>query len=235
MFDSGIGGVNVLKEFIKKYPHNSYYYYGDTLHVPYGDKDLDSLLNLSTNIIRFFERLKVDLIIIACGTISSTCFLKLKKITSIRIIDIITPTLEYLQKENFNKLLLFGTSRTIDSHIFKKNISGIIEIKTPEFVEMIENNQIDSNVIKKYLNKYQNIDALVLGCTHYPLLIKEFKKYLNNKVIIIDMGKILVNSLTISNKGKYNLNLYFTKIDDNLINNINKIIDKNYKLKLIVE
>ena len=196
MFDSGIGGLNVLKEFIKKFPHNTYYYYGDTLNVPYGDKDIDSLLNLSTNIIHFFEKLKVDLIIIACGTISSTCFLKLKELTDIKIIDIITPTIFYLKEKKYQRMLLLGTSRTIDSHIFKKNLNGIIEVKTPEFVPMIESNHINSKIIENYL-KDKNIEVLILGCTHYPILINEFKKYLNQEVKIIDMGKILVNSINI--------------------------------------
>ena len=233
LFDSGIGGLNVLKEFINKYPNNRYIYYGDTLNVPYGDKSKVELLELSKKIIYFFESMKVDLIIIACGTVSSNCYNDLKKITNIPIMDIISPTINYLKEIKLNKVLLFGTQRTIESNIFKNNINNIISVATKEFVPMIENNKINSSVIENYLKKYQDIDALVLGCTHYPILINEFKKYLNNKVIIIDMGKVIVNKITISNNSKYSLDLYFTKIDDILLDNIKKIINTNYKIHKI--
>lgn len=231
LFDSGIGGLNVLKEFIKKYPNNTYYYYGDTKNIPYGDKDKETLLNLSFKIISFFENIKVDLIIIACGTISSNCYKELKKRTSIPIYDIISPVINYLNKNNFLNILILGTKRTIESHLFKENIkTNIHELATPEFVPMIEESKIDSLIIKNYLLKYKNIDCLVLGCTHYPLLIPEFKKYLTKNIKIIDMGKILVNDLNLSNNSKLEINLYFTKLDNNIKNNISNIIKNKYNL-----
>ena len=81
MFDSGIGGLTVLKEFIKKYPNNHYIYYGDTKNLPYGTKEKEELLKLVKPIISFFTKQKVDFIIIACGTISANCFFELKKIS----------------------------------------------------------------------------------------------------------------------------------------------------------
>ncbi len=233
LFDSGIGGLNVLKEFIKKYPNNEYIYYGDTLNVPYGEKDKETLLNLSTNIIHFFEEIKVDLIVIACGTVSSNCYSELKMKTSIPIIDIITPTIFYLKKLNLKSILLFGTKKTVESHIFKNSINNIIEVATTEFVPMIESNKIDIKVIENYLKKYSNINALVLGCTHYPILVKEFKKYLNKNTLIIDMGKVLVDGLNISNNKNYSLTLYFTKIDKVLLKNIENIIKTPYNIKKI--
>ena len=230
LFDSGLGGLNVLNEFLKKYPNNEYIYYGDTLNLPYGNKSKDELLNISKTIISFFEEKKVDIIIIACGTMSSNCFNEIKEMTKIPVIDIITPTIKYLEKKEFNKVLIFGTIKTIESKIFSKNLKNVIEISTPEFVPMIESNNINETIIKKYLKDYQNIDALVLGCTHYPLLIPYFKKYLNNKIEFINMGKILLDTLSLSNNSKYSLSLYFTKIDDLLINNINKIISNDYNI-----
>lgn len=233
LFDSGIGGLNVLKEFINKYPNNEYIFYGDTLNIPYGDKDKDTLLKLSTNIIKFFEYQKVNLIIIACGTVSSNCYNELKKITNIPILDIISPTINYLKTLKLNKMVLFGTNSTIDSHIFKNNIENIKEVKTREFVPMLESGKIDLDIIKKYLENYREVEAIILGCTHYPLLVDYFKKYVSNKTIFIDMGKVLVNNISISNNSNYKLTLYFTKIDDNLINNIAKIIKTKYELNLI--
>ena len=233
VFDSGIGGLNVLNELIKKFPNNNYIYYGDTKNIPYGNKDKNTLLKLATNIIHFFENKSVDIIIIACGTISSTCFNELKKITNIPIYNIIDPTINYLKIINLDKVLVFATLKTIDSHIFKNNINNIIEVKTPEFVLMLENNKIDEVIIKNYLKDYYYIDALVLGCTHYPLLVNYFKKYLNKDCLIIDMGKVLVNNINISNNSQFKLEMYFTMIDQVLVDNINKVIKKQYNLNKI--
>lgn len=235
LFDSGIGGLNVLKEFLKKYPKNEYYYYGDTKNLPYGEKRKETLLTLSTKIIHFFEKKQVDLIIIACGTISSTCYQELKQMTSIPIFDIITPTIEYLQSLDKKNILVFGTKRTIESHIFKKSIpKNIYEVATLEFVPMIESYKIDTTIIKNYLLKFRNIDCLVLGCTHYPLLIPEFKKYLNENTLLVDMGVCLTKKMHIQNGDKQEIHLFFTKIDEVLRENIDRIVKVEYSLEIVL-
>ena len=95
MFDSGVGGLTVLKSFIKYHPNNEYFYYGDTLNVPYGDKTKEELIELSKKIIKYLENKKVDIIIIACGTISSNVYDDLTKITNIPIYSIIKETINY--------------------------------------------------------------------------------------------------------------------------------------------
>ena len=94
---------------------------------------------------------------------------------------------------------------------------------------MIESSLIDDFMIKKYLDK-ENPDVLVLGCTHYPLLKARFKKYLSHDAIIVDMGKVLVNKLNLTSNSKQKINLYFTKVDDILKNNINNILTYSYSL-----
>lgn len=235
LFDSGVGGLNVLKEFIKKYPGNTYYYYGDTKNVPYGEKDKETLLKLSTNIIRFFEKKQVDLIIIACGTISANCYLELKKLTNIKIIDIITPVISYLNKINGKNISIFATKRTVDSHIFRDNLKEkkVLEIAPLEFVPMIESFNIDTNIVKKYVDLIRENDVLVLGCTHYPLLKDEIKKYLTKDILIVDMGVVLISSINLENNSLPSVNLYFTRIDDSLRKNIDLILDCDYQIELV--
>ena len=96
LFDSGVGGLTVLKTLINKYPNNEYIYYGDTLNVPYGNKSKEELLKLSRHNIEFLLSKKVDMIIIACGTVSSNCLTELKKEYRIPIYSIIEPTINYL-------------------------------------------------------------------------------------------------------------------------------------------
>ncbi len=231
VFDSGIGGLNVLKEILKQYPCAEYIYYGDTKNLPYGDKNPNELLELSKKILNFFYQKKVDLIIIACGTVSSNCYQTLKKISKIKIIDIISPTISYLKALNKNKIAIFGTNRTIDSHIFSKNLTKeILEIATPEFVPMIEKKQIDLEIIKKYTNLVKDYEVLVLGCTHYPIIKNELKKYLKEKTLIVDMGTCLLEKIQIVSSDNFKIELYFTKIDEILKENIKMILDYDYEL-----
>ena len=238
MFDSGLGGITVLKEFIKKYPYNSYIYYGDTTNVPYGDKTKQELIDISSKIINFFEREKVDIIIIACGTISSVCLDEIKKMTNILVYDIISPAIEYLNKITKKKIGVFATNATINSHIFKNYLKSkqVLEIATKEFVPMIENHNLNLNIIKKYCNQVFSYDILILGCTHYPILEKELRKYLPN-ILIINMSFPLLNKVKLINNSDLSneITLYFTKRDDTLVQSINSILNFSYKIVFLEE
>jgi len=233
IFDSGVGGLNVLNELISNYPYNHYIYYGDTKNVPYGNKDKEKLLDLSRNIVKFFEEKNVDLIIIACGTISSNCYSDLLKETNIKLYDIITPTIDYINKSTFYNIGLIGTTKTIESNIFQNNLKNknILFKDTPTFVPIIENNEISLkekdilNEISLFKNK---IDCLILGCTHYPLLDKILRKYL--EVPLIDMGKCLSDKINIENSNFAKIELYFSCLNDKIIENVNKIIKKDKEI-----
>ena len=121
IFDSGIGGLTVLAELIKKYPNNKYYYFGDNINAPYGTKSKEELLKLSNKIINFLNKKEVDLIIVACGTISSNVFDKLPKDT--KIYDVISPTIDYINNSNYENIGLIGTNMTIKSKTFEKRIN----------------------------------------------------------------------------------------------------------------
>ena len=102
VFDSGVGGLTVLNKLVSKYPKNDYIYFGDTINIPYGEKDIDTLFNLSSKIIEYLISKKVELIVIACGTVSSNCYEKLKSTYNIPIIDIISPTINYVKENNLD-------------------------------------------------------------------------------------------------------------------------------------
>ena len=230
VFDSGLGGINVLSCLIKKYPNNEYVYFGDTKNLPYGDKTREELLKLASDAIEFLQTKKVDLIIIACGTISSNCYDDLKEKYSIPIYDIISPTIEYLKKSNFSKIGVIGTKRTIESGIFDIENKKIFMKATPNLVPIIENNNVSENInnIIADLSCFINYDLLVLGCTHYPILKNIIETNLNTK--ILDMGEVLVNSINLDNNGIYSCELYFSSISVNLVTNIDNILNTNYKI-----
>ena len=229
IFDSGIGGINVLSCLRNKYPNNDYIYFGDTKNLPYGDKTKEELYELGKEAIEFLLTKNVDIIIVACGTISSNCYKDLKKESPIPIYDIISPTINYLKECDLDNIGVIGTNRTIESNIF--DIPGkTIKMKaTPSFVPIIENNEIkekEEEIIHE-LTIFKDSDILVLGCTHYPSL-KEVIDTLNIKTL--DMGEVLANSIKIDNVGNGTCELYFSLISVNLIKNINQILGNDYQI-----
>ena len=229
IFDSGIGGLTVLHTLLNKYPNNEYIYYGDTLNLPYGNKTKEQLIKLSDKDVQFLISKNVDIIIIACGTVSSNCLDYLKNKYNIPIYDIISPTIDYLNKSNYQNIGKIATNRTIDSHIFKNNINkNIYEINTPELVPIIENNNLYNldNILDIYLKEYKNkIDILVLGCTHYPIISNYIDKYLNNRVKLLDMSTLLLDKLKQDNTSS--INIYYSKINNTLIENTKRILNIN--------
>lgn len=227
IFDSGIGGLTVLKNLYKHYPNNEYIYYGDTINLPYGNRTKKELQELSSNDIEFLLSKNVDVIFIACGTVSSNCIDYLKNKYNIPIYDIISPTIRYLNTSSYQNIGIIATNATIDSHVFKNNVNkNLYEIKTPEFVPMIENNDTEYliNTIDNYLNEYKNkIDILVLGCTHYPLIKDSLNTYFNNQIPLLDMSELLLDKLKDNNTSS--INIYYSKLNDTIINNTKKILD----------
>lgn len=222
VFDSGLGGLTVLDSLIKKYPNNEYIYFGDTLNMPYGGKTKEELYKLSSKIVDFLKSKKVDLIIIACGTVSSNNYLDLKRNFDIPIYDILTPTIDYLNQSNLSNIGVIATEMTIKSGIFNEVNKPVVQIYCPKFVPLIENNMIDTSEMENAINEYLEgkiIDNLVLGCTHYPLIKSKIKEVLKRDINFIDMGEILNNSLILENNN-YKLNFYFSRLNDNIKNKV---------------
>lgn len=227
MFDSGVGGLTVLKAFLKIHPNNEYIYCGDTLNIPYGDKDKQELLILSTKMIKFLEAKNVDMIIIACGTICSTIYDELKKVSKVPIYSIIERVPMYIKEKNYQNILLMATSGSIKSHTLKNKMKdrNIIELSCPKLVPFIENrNQIELDVaLNEYVKDLPKVEAIILGCTHYPIIKENIKDKFNYDLELIDMGKILAESLSIVSS-HFKMELYFSKVTDNIIENVKMIL-----------
>lgn len=229
IFDSGIGGLTVLKSLIAKYPNNHYIYFGDTLNLPYGGKSLEELEALSAKASAFLMSKKVDLIVIACGTVSSNCYHYLKSKFKVPIYDILSPTLKYLEMQKFSSVHVIATEMTIKSGVFK-NIPNIKEIKCPLFVPLIEEAKIDSPEMTEAIKTYfasEEPQNLVFGCTHYPFLEAKLRSYLGD-INYINMGDILASSLKLDDKF-YKLDFYFSALNDNIYNIIYQMFD-NYEI-----
>jgi glutamate racemase len=230
LFDSGVGGLTVLKSFIKYHPNNEYYYYGDTLNVPYGDKSVDELYTCVKKILEYLKEKKVDIIVIACGTVSANLYDRLKEEIDIPIYSVISELPEYMEKNNYKNTLVMATNATINSHIFKKNIkNNIIEVACPKLVPLIEEQnyrEID-NALNEYLKDIDGIDSIILGCTHYPIIKEQIENKIAKKIDIIDMGEVLAKKINVLDSF-HKIDLYFSKKTIGLDNNVNLIL-KNCK------
>ncbi len=201
MFDSGIGGLTVLKEVKKLLPNEEIIYLGDTKRFPYGSKSKEAIIEASRNCIKYLIENDVKLIVIACGTATSQSLDVLKKEFDIPIIGIIEPTVDYLQKniKLKEKIGVIATQGTIKSNAWEEKILeklDYVEVKseeTPLLATMAEqgwiNNKVAKYTIKEYMKCFKKINRLILGCTHYPLFEMLIRKELNKNVDIINTGE----------------------------------------------
>jgi glutamate racemase len=206
IFDSGIGGLTIAHAIKNKLPNESLIYFGDTKHLPYGEKSEQAIKDYSLKIAEFLKKNNCKAIIIACNSASSTAYNHIKKnINSIPIYNVIDPIVSFISKKYFNKKIgVIGTKATIQSGIYKNKILeknstlSVASLETPLLAPMIEegffNQEISSTIIKNYLNdkKLDKIDILVLACTHYPLIQNEIISFYN-KIDVIDSSEIIAD------------------------------------------
>ena len=210
IFDSGIGGLTVAYAIKKLLPNENMIYFGDTAHLPYGDKSEAAIQAYSIRIANILLQKGCKVIVIACNSASSAAYELLKEYVrkDIHIINVIDPMVAYVAANYQNKNIgLIGTKRTVQSGVYVKKIQeanvGITlhSLATPLLAPMIEegffNNQISHEIIAQYLGDrvLENIEALILACTHYPLIKKEIGQYYQNKMDILDSSEIVAKAL----------------------------------------
>jgi glutamate racemase len=205
IFDSGVGGLTVAHAIKNILPGESLVYFGDTAHLPYGDKSAESIKFYSHRITEFLLEHDAKVVLVACNTASASAFDSLK--TEFRektiLIDVIDPVVDYLSSRSFRKVGIIGTKRTISSGTYESKIAGkspstsVISLATPLFVPMIEEgfifDDISNAIIRTYLSNESlaGIQALVLGCTHYPIIRNQISKFFNFNVEVIDSARIV--------------------------------------------
>ena len=209
IFDSGIGGLTIAHALKKKLPNENIIYFGDTEHLPYGEKSEIAIQSFSKIITRFLIDKKCKAIVIACNSASSVALQAVKEITKkIPVFNVISPVVTKVAKQcsEFN-IGVIGTKATIQSNIYERGIQAICPIAkvsslaTPLFTPMIEegfiNETISHTVITNYLSNSElvAIDHLILACTHYPLIYEAIKNYYNGKVTVIDSANIVTEHI----------------------------------------
>ena len=204
VFDSGLGGLVVTKAFINALPEYDYVYYGDTEHLPYGEKTSGQILSYTIEAIKFLISQNCGLIIIACNTATSIAlrYLQQRFIPSfapdVKVLGVIIPTVEEALLDNAQKVGVVATNATVRSHIYEQELHKIKpdlevrEIAAPELVPFIEADNFAEakKAALGYAKKFEDVDSLILGCTHYPLLKEYFREALP-KVRIISQDELM--------------------------------------------
>ncbi len=210
VFDSGIGGLTVAKAIADLNAYDKLIYYGDIAHLPYGDKSAAAIQAYSVRIAEFLVAKGCETLVIACNSASASATDLLKEYLGhkIKVINVIDPMVDYVVKGFPKKHVgVIGTKRTIDSEIYqnllKSKNKGISTsaMATPLLVPVIEENIFSEDLRKRIIEEYlhhadfQELDALILGCTHYPLLKKDISEYMGPRVSILDSSEIMGNYL----------------------------------------
>ena len=246
IFDSGLGGLTLLNALKKDFPSESFIYFGDTAHLPYGSKSEQTIRLYSKKIVEFLLLQDVKLIIVACNTASSLASKYLKEKFNIPIIEVITPCVDnVLRQTKNNRVGIIGTYATINSKVYSKLINTLnknittIEVACPLLVPIIEEGwhlKKSSNLIlTEYmlpLIKYK-IDTLILGCTHYSIIENDITECFNSKINLItsansicSLMRNILNKNNLYNKKRVMLDKYFvTDIGQNFKEQAQKLLE----------
>ena len=201
IFDSGVGGLTVLKEVERLLPFEDIVYFGDTARVPYGNKSKSTIIKFSRESANFLKKKKVKMIVVACNTSSALALEDLRKSSSIPVLGVIEAGVKKgVELTSKKKIAVIGTASTINSNsyqklIAKKNKSIKVYSKScPLFVPLVEEGIVSGRIVKEAMKRYlkalknRGIDVIILGCTHYPLLKYQISSYLKG-VAVIDSAK----------------------------------------------
>ncbi|PIT95115.1 glutamate racemase [Candidatus Falkowbacteria bacterium CG10_big_fil_rev_8_21_14_0_10_39_9] len=214
IFDSGLGGLSVFKYFLKKLPQFNYIYLGDNARVPYGGKSQEVIYEYTKEAIDFLFSQGANLIIIACNTASAEALKKIQqeylpqKYPHQKVLGVIRPLAEAAsQNKKLTRVGVIGTKATISSNVYKTEIKKlnpqikVFQLSTPLLVPLIEEGWAHKpetkNILKSYLTplKTKHLDALILGCTHYPFMLSEAKKIMGRSCLVPNTGRIIAQSL----------------------------------------
>jgi glutamate racemase len=209
-FDSGIGGLTVANAVVRYLPHENIIYFGDSAHMPYGDKSADAIRYYCLRIVKFLIQRGCKLIIIACNTASSVAYDVLVEFYQgdAQFINVVDPLVQAAAHDHSLKSIgVIATKATVQSGVYERKLLELrndVQVKslsTPLLAPMIEegfaNNSVSQAIIDSYLKdpKLENIDALLLACTHYPLIRKEIENFYQGKIKVFDSTDVVAHAV----------------------------------------
>ena len=207
VFDSGIGGLTVVKSLLEHRLFEEIIYFGDTARVPYGIKDKTTIIRYAIEAVEFFKNFELDMIIVACNTVSAHALDEMREVSSCPVIGVveagILATANALKSKDSN-ILILGTKATINSKAYEIGLraEGFCNLQakaTGLFVPMVEEEIYEGEVLeaafRHYFSAISSPDAIILGCTHFPLISRSLQEHFNKKSILIHSGDAIVEYL----------------------------------------
>ena len=247
LFDSGVGGLTVLKELVAAFPKSQFTYLGDTARLPYGNKAPETLKKYSQENMEFLANQKVDVIVIACHSASSVCLDISHFHQTIPVFNVIAPSCqEALKKSKSKKIAVLATKATIKSQVYPNYIkqlddeAQVIGQECPLLVPLVEEGLIEDEITEMVLKRYlkeplaAKVDTILLGCTHYPILQTEIAK-LTPGIELINPAETVVAQLKEREKphsltGK--VNIYLTDHSPHFINHAHSLLGSEFQYSI---
>lgn len=245
IFDSGLGGLSILKELLKVLPNEDYLFYEDSINNPYGEKSEEELLSITSKIVDYLLKEDCKIIVIACNTATTSCMKKLREKYPDTIFVGTVPAIKMAYDNNYKNTIVLSTPYTRNSKRVEELIDeyhnpnqNIINISGENLASLIEENKIEEIriLLNKILRPYKDCDSIVLGCTHYPLIKDEIKKVLPNTEILDGSNGVArevkrqleTNSSLSNSKKRSNITIINTK-DTSLIKRSVEILGGKYE------
>ncbi len=258
-FDSGLGGLTSIPYLMNRLPEEKVIYFGDTARTPYGSKAVSTIRRFSAEIADFLVQCNVKMIVIACNTVSATCVEDLRKrFPEVPVVGIIQPSAEEVARACAadTRIGIIGTKVTIASHAYRENIEqlrqdlNIFETACPAFVPLIEEGIIENEImdmtIRYYMDDFvrgNDLDTVILGCTHYPLIQKNISRLypelriINPSSIVTGrIERILTERNMLASGSDFTNVFYASDLSENFINMIDHIfadVDEDKKVKFM--
>ena len=210
IFDSGLGGLTCVRRIEKLLPGQNIVFFGDTGRLPYGGRSKDTIVRYATQDLNFLKTFDLELIVAACGTVSTMALDEIKKTSGITVLGVVEPSVKQaVAATKSGRIGVIGTAATISSGAYEKHIHALMpdaEVFSkacPLFVPLVENGHYrsDDSVVMAIVEEYlaplreNNIDTLILGCTHYPLLKQAIEKFFGPDVALVDSGAACANEV----------------------------------------
>jgi len=207
VFDSGVGGLTVVKSLLEHQLFEEIIYFGDTARVPYGVKDENTIIRYSLEALEFFKNFDIDLLITACNTVSAYALDELKEHAHCDVVGVVEPgilAVENALNDKNSNILIIGTQATVNSRAYEKPLiknrySNVSARATGLFVPIVEEGLYHGDVLnstmRHYFNDLEHPDAIILGCTHFPLIAESIAEHFNGNTLLIHSGEAIVEYL----------------------------------------
>jgi glutamate racemase len=215
VFDSGFGGLTVLKALLEVVPEARYLYFGDTARLPYGSKSAETVARYACEAASFLQQQGAGLLVIACNTATALALEQIRRAASVKVLGVIEPGAQRARAESrTGKAVVIGTDATVSSHAYKKALAGLkieaLEKACPLLVPLVEEGWVDhpvtEQVAKIYLDEafrdgFDDADVLLLGCTHYPLLKPLLHRVIPKNVTLVDSADSIAAAVKLHLQG----------------------------------